>query len=620
MLNALRQAAGSLPAKILFGALMASFAVWGIGDVFNNSGRDETVVKVGDSEISSRFFAENFRRQMNTLRQLNISEEDARKLGLHARLMDNLISQRLYDLQARDLGVFVSDSALSAEIKSQAIFLDEFGQFDRGRFQSALLRDGRSESAFVDDLRREIQREQVIDSLVPGIPPPPPLANKINQRRGERRVAKYVKILVKPAGILEPSEGELDTYHKANSDRFTSPESRVVSYLHFTSQDFVNEIIVSEQDLRETYQDRASELAIPERRKILQLPLDDEASAVSALARISSGESFVNVATELAGGNDISLGIVSRDELPVEFAEAAFLLEVGESSKPLQSPFGWHVIHVATIELGSIPSFEQLRVELKKMMAEEAAIDVMYSIANQLEDALGGGANLEEGASLLNLHVSRIDSLDQNGHDPDGLPIEGLPDGGRFVETVFNIEVGEESTLIETEEGGYLIVRVDSSRSPLLRSLASIHEEVVSAWQFEKAQEAGVEQAKRLIEELNLGKTLGIEPGHQIYSVVMSDPFTRNGNGVGDALPLSIVGDLFERRLGGAAMAEINGGAVVAQLADIQLANTAEQSAQIELAVRLRSEYSTDMLEQLRAELQQRYGVTVNESAVDALY
>ena len=620
MLNALRQAAGSLPAKILFGALMASFAVWGIGDVFNNSGRDETVVKVGDSEISSRFFAENFRRQMNTLRQLNISEEDARKLGLHARLMDNLISQRLYDLQARDLGVFVSDSSLSAEIKSQAVFLDEFGQFDRGRFQSALLRDGRSESAFVDDLRREIQREQVIDSLVPGIPPPPPLANKINQRRGERRVAKYVKILVKPAGILEPSEGELDTYHKANSDRFTSPESRVVSYLHFTSQDFVNEIIVSEQDLRETYQDRASELAIPERRNILQLPLDDEASAVSALARISSGESFVNVATELAGGNDISLGIVSRDELPVEFAEAAFLLEVGESSKPLQSPFGWHVIHVATIELGSIPSFEQLRVELKKMIAEEAAIDVMYSIANQLEDALGGGANLEEGASLLNLHVSRIDSLDQNGHDPDGLPIEGLPDGGRFVETVFNIEVGEESTLIETEEGGYLIVRVDSSRSPLLRSLASIHEEVVSAWQFEKAQEAGVEQAKRLIEELNLGKTLGIEPGHQIYSVVMSDPFTRNGNGVGDALPLSIVGDLFERRLGGAAMAEINGGAVVAQLADIQLANTAEQSAQIELAMRLRSEYSTDMLEQLRAELQQRYGVTVNESAVDALY
>ena len=67
-------------------------------------------------------------------------------------------------------------------------------------------------------------------------------------------------------------------------------------------------------------------------------------------------------------------------------------------------------------------------------------------------------------------------------------------------------------------------------------------------------------------------------------------------------------------------MAEISGGAVVAQLADIQPASSAEQSVQNEIAVRLRSEFSTDMLEQLRAELQQRYGVTVNQSAVDALY
>jgi hypothetical protein len=85
-------------------------------------------------------------------------------------------------------------------------------------------------------------------------------------------------------------------------------------------------------------------------------------------------------------------------------------------------------------------------------------------------------------------------------------------------------------------------------------------------------------------------------------------------------LPLSIVGDLFETKPGGAAMAEINGGVVVAQLADIQPAGSAEQSVQNEIAVQLRSEFSTDMLEQLRAELQQRYGVTVNQSAVDALY
>ena len=620
MLFALRQAAGSLPAKIFFGALVASFAVWGVGDVFRNGGRDVTVAEVGDSQIGSRVFADSYRRQLNALSQLNISAEQAQSLGLHVRLLDNLISQRLYDLQARDLGVFVSDDALSAEIRSQAAFRDEFGQFDRGRFQSALLRDGRSEGAFVDDLRREIQREQLIDSLVPGIPPPPTLAENLNQWRGEQRVAKVTRIVVAPAGIATPSQGELDAYHKANSDRFTSPESRVVSYVHFTPQEFASDITVSEQELRDAFEDRAAELATPERRTILQLPLDDEAAAIKAAARISGGETFTDVAAELAGGNDTTLGTVSRNELPVEFAETAFSLAVGETSGPVESPFGWHLVHVTTIEPGSTPSFEQLRDELKKAIAEESAIDVMYTMANQLEDALGGGASIEEAASSLGLRVARVDGLDRNGRDADGVQIEALPDGARFAETAFNIEVGEESTLTETEDGGYLIVRVDASRPPALRALASIHAQVISAWQANKAQEAGVEQAERLVDELNLGKTLGAESSHQKFSIVTSEPFARNGTGAGDALPLSIVGDLFEAKLGGAAMAEINGGAVVAQLADIQPASSAEQSIQNEIAVRLRSEFSTDMLQQLRAELQQRYGVTVNQSAVDSLY
>ena len=620
MLFALRQAAGSLPAKIFFGALVASFAVWGIGDVFRHGGLDETVAEIGDSEISSRVFADNYRRQLNTLRQLNISAEQARGLGLHLRLLDNLISQRLYDLQARDFGVYVSDRALNNEIRSQAAFRDEFGQFDRGRFQGALLRDGRSEGAFVDDLRREIRREQVIDSLVPGIPPPPTLADNLNQWRGERRVAKITRIVVAPAGIATPSQGELDAYHKTNSDRFTSPESRVVSYVHFTPQEFATDITVSEQELRDAYEDRATEFATPERRNILQLPFDDEEVAIKASRRIFDGEAFAYVAAELAGGNVITLGTVLRNELPVEFAETAFSLAVGETSGPVERPDGWHLVHVTAIEPGSIPSFEQLRDELKNSIAEESAIDVMYTMANQLEDALGGGASIEEAASSLGLRVARVDGLDRNGRDADGAQIEALPDGARFAETAFNIEVGEESTLTESEDGGYLIVRVDASRPPALRPLASIHAQVISAWQSEKAQEAAVEQAKRLVEELNLGKTLDAEPSHQKFSFVTSEPFTRNGNGAGDALPLSIVGDLFEIKLGGAAMAEINGVAVVAQLADIQPASSAEQSVQNDIAVRLRSEFSTDMLEQLRAELQQRYGVTVNQSAVDALY
>ena len=36
---------------LLFGMLIASFAVWGIGDVFRGSSQERTVAKIGDDPI-----------------------------------------------------------------------------------------------------------------------------------------------------------------------------------------------------------------------------------------------------------------------------------------------------------------------------------------------------------------------------------------------------------------------------------------------------------------------------------------------------------------------------------------------------------------------------------------
>ena len=620
MLQALRQSAGSLPAKIFFGGLVASFAVWGVQDVFNTGGRVETIAEIGDTQITSQEFVYDFRRQLNLLRQLNIDAQQAQNLGLHLRLLDTLIAQRLYDLHAQELGVWVTDRALREEIRSQAAFRDEFGQFDRGRFQTALLRDGRSEGVFVEELRREIRRKQVIDSLVPGIPPPQTLANRLNRWRGERRVAKLVTIEVAPATIELPSDGELDAYHKSNSERFAAPETRTVSYVHLVPKDFADEINVSEQQLRDEYESRAVDLASPEQRNVLQLPLDDEDAAVAASERIASGENFAAVAAELANGADLSIGTVTKNELPEEFADTAFDLAVGETSAPVESAFGWHLVHVSEIVPESMPSFEQLRDELKKAIADEASVDALYAMVNRFEDTLGGGASLEEAASGLGLRLGRIDELDRNGRDADGKTIEGLPGGTRIVEIAYRVEVGEESTLTETDDGGYLIVRVDATRPPSLRPLSAIRDRVANAWQEEKAREKALELAEQMALRLKAGASLDEETISSTRTIVTSEPFTRNGTGAGSVLPLALVGDLFEESLGGVVLSAVGSGAVVAQLTEIQASDLADQAAQDEAAIRLRTEFSGDLLEQLRSELQQRYGVTLNQRAIDALY
>jgi peptidyl-prolyl cis-trans isomerase C len=81
------------------------------------------------------------------------------------------------------------------------------------------------------------------------------------------------------------------------------------------------------------------------------LPTQDAAEA--ARARVTEGgEDFAAVAREIStdegtAPNGGDLGWFTREEMVAPFAEAAFALEPGAISEPIETEFGWHVIRVA---------------------------------------------------------------------------------------------------------------------------------------------------------------------------------------------------------------------------------------------------------------------------------
>jgi peptidyl-prolyl cis-trans isomerase C len=80
------------------------------------------------------------------------------------------------------------------------------------------------------------------------------------------------------------------------------------------------------------------------------LPSQDEAEA--ARERVTTGgEDFGQVARQLSldpatTGNGGELGWFTREEVPPAVADAAFALEPGQISEPVQSPYGWHLVKV----------------------------------------------------------------------------------------------------------------------------------------------------------------------------------------------------------------------------------------------------------------------------------
>jgi peptidyl-prolyl cis-trans isomerase C len=65
--------------------------------------------------------------------------------------------------------------------------------------------------------------------------------------------------------------------------------------------------------------------------------------------KVSAGESFAELAkghsTCPSGRNGGDLGIFGRGQMVKPFEDAAFGLEVGALSQPIQTQFGYHLIH-----------------------------------------------------------------------------------------------------------------------------------------------------------------------------------------------------------------------------------------------------------------------------------
>jgi peptidyl-prolyl cis-trans isomerase C len=120
------------------------------------------------------------------------------------------------------------------------------------------------------------------------------------------------------------------------------------------------------------------------------VPTKEEAQ--KAIADISSGKDFSEVATALSKGgsaqNGGDLGYFVKDDMVPEFAEAAFAMQPGEISKaPVQTQFGWHVIKVEDRRDRQPPSFE----EVKPTLEGEAQQETVTALLKELRE----GATIE---------------------------------------------------------------------------------------------------------------------------------------------------------------------------------------------------------------------------------
>ena len=624
MLNSLRASVSSWIVKILFLLLVASFAVWGIGDIFRSPGQETTVAQVGDVAITSEQLSRELRREIDRLQPLfggQLDLEQARQIGLDRRVLNDIISRTLFNVYAAEVGLTVPDDLVVQRIRSDPVFRNDLGQFDRSRFGFLLQQNGLTEPEYVSMLRRDIARDQLVNAVAAGVSAPPALVEALYSYRAETRVAETLLIPASSAPeIAAPDDAALAAFHEEHAGRYQAPEYRSVTIVELSPQALAKEIKISDDEVRVAYEERRGEFDIPERRQIEQIVFPDQAAADAASDMLREGLAFAEVAQRTTGGAPIDLGTVEQSTMLQELSEAAFATQEGQVSAPVQSPLGWHLLHVTGVEPAHVPTFEELEGRLRQEIAMNQAVDSIISIANQLEDELAGGSTLEEAAEQLNLSMTQIEAVSSAGRTPDGTEtaLVGRP---VLLSLAFSTTEGAESALTETREGGYAILRVNSVQPPALRPLEDVRAQVVADWEAAQRADAAAKQAEAVAERLRDGEALSAIASELGLTVQTSKPVRRDAGDPAANVPQDLTTELFALEEGGVATAAVDDGHVVARLAEIRPANAAADSAQVnDLRGTVAEAMAGDILAQFGNALRREVEVTTNQSAINALF
>ena len=142
-----------------------------------------------------------------------------------------------------------------------------------------------------------------------------------------------------------------------------------------TIKKILSEVTVTDDEVQKYYEANQETFKNEESVTAKHILVDSFEQATTVLQSIKDGMTFEEAALKYSscpskeqGGN---LGNFTRGRMVPEFEKAAFELEVGVVSEPVQTQFGYHLIKVEEKDEASVKAFDEVKATIKAELLNE---------------------------------------------------------------------------------------------------------------------------------------------------------------------------------------------------------------------------------------------------------
>ena len=316
-----------------------------------------------------------------------VSEETLRQLGIDRQILQQMINDEAQLVEASRLGLTVTDAEVRERIVSLP-GLQENGQFigeDRYRQLLRLQNPPLTPGQFEETQRRTLLLERLRTALTDWITVSDAELAEEYRRRNEKVKLGVVTFRTDDyRDQVDASDEDIAALYAQNTGDYRVPEKRRIRFLVIDAESIRATITIAPEEVESYYSTNIGLYTSPGRVRashiLLRTEDEDEAAvrrqAEEVLAQAKGGADFAELARQYSedeataefGGD---LDFFGRGAMVPEFEAAAFELEPGTISEPVQTAFGFHIIKVVEKVEETVQTLDDVREQITSQLQFE---------------------------------------------------------------------------------------------------------------------------------------------------------------------------------------------------------------------------------------------------------